>query len=203
MGKAIVVVLACAGICAVAALVYLKKFANGFSASAQPTILEVKVAESARALAMPASAKMMKNPVPVSAEVLAQSRAHFADHCAVCHGNNGSGKTMFGTGMYPKPPDLRAAHIQSMSDGELFYVIENGIRLSGMPAFGGHDSTDASWKLVDFIRHLPQLSAQEELDMERLNPKAPDEVREEMEEQQFLNGNPQAVPPKPSIAHQH
>jgi hypothetical protein len=89
-----------------------------------------------------------------------------------------------------------------MSDGELFYVIENGIRLSGMPAFGGNDSADASWKLVVFIRHLPQLSAQEELDMERINPKAPDEVREEMEEEQFLNGNPQA-PSKPSTAHQH
>lgn len=110
---------------------------------------------------------------------------------------------MFGAGLYPKPPDLRAAHLQSISDGEIFYVIENGIRLSGMPAFGGQHSADDSWKLVDFIRHLPQLSAQEELEMERLNPKGPNELREELEEEQFLNGNPQAAPSKPSTAHQH
>jgi mono/diheme cytochrome c family protein len=205
MRKARVVILfllALAVICAIVGLTYLKISAQGFSARAQPTFFEVEVAGFARSLAMPRSAKTMKNPIPVSAEVFAESRAHFADHCAVCHGNNGAGKTMIGAGLYPKPPDLRAAPAQSMSDGELFYVIENGIRLSGMPAFGGNDSADASWKLVVFIRHLPQLSAQEELDMERINPKAPDEVREEMEEEQFLNGNPQA-PSKPSTAHQH
>jgi mono/diheme cytochrome c family protein len=188
---------------AIAALAYLKLSANGFSAHSQPTLFEAKVAECARTLAMPRSAKLARNPIPASAEVLAESRAHFADHCAVCHGNNGNGKTMLGAGLYPKPPDLRAARIQSMSDGEIFYVIENGIRLSGMPAFGGEHSADASWKLVDFIRHLPQLSAQEELEMERLNPKSPDEMREEQEEEQFLNGNTQAVPSKPSTAHKH
>jgi mono/diheme cytochrome c family protein len=189
--------------CAIAALVYLKVSAQGFSARVRPTMLEEEIAEFARTLAMPASAKTMKNPIPASAEVLTEARAHFADHCAVCHGNDGRGKTMFGAGLYPKPPDLHAQDTQGMSDGELFFVIENGVRLSGMPAFGGHDSPADSWKLVDFIRHLPQLSAQEELDMERLNPKAPDEVREEIEEERFLNGNSQAVPSKPSTTHQH
>jgi len=191
--------LAC--ICAVAAWVYLTISAKGFSARSQPTRLEAKVAEFARAMAMPSSAKTMKNSVPASAEVLAEGRAHYADHCAVCHGNNGSGRTMFGAGLYPKPPDLRASYTQNKSDGELFYVIENGIRLSGMPAFGGKDTADASWKLVDFIRHLPQLSAQEELGMERLNPKGPDEIQEEMEEEQFLNGSPKSVLSKPSTGH--
>ncbi len=110
---------------------------------------------------------------------------------------------MLGAGLYPKPPDLRAEDTQRMSDGEIFFVIENGVRLSGMPAFGGEHSADESWKLVDFIRHIPQLSAQEELEMERLNPKGPDELREEMEEQQFLNGDTQAVPSKPPTVHQH
>jgi mono/diheme cytochrome c family protein len=204
MGKTVVVglfLLAIAGICAVAGLAYLTMSAKGFSARSQPTILEAKVAKCARALAMPHSAKTMKNPIPASAEVFSESRTHFADHCALCHANNGSGKTMFGAGLYPKPPDLRAEDTQRMSDGEIYYVIENGIRLSGMPAFGGKDSADASWKLVDFIRHLPRLSAQEELEMERLNPKGPDEVREEMEEEQFLNGDAHAAPSKPSTPH--
>lgn len=75
-------------------------------------------------------------------------------------------------------------------DGELFYTIENGIRLSGMPAWGGgteHGEED-SWKLVHFIRHLPSLSASEVKEMEKLNPKSPDELEEEKQEQQFLNG---------------
>jgi mono/diheme cytochrome c family protein len=198
---AVLLLLAFAGICAIAGLAYFTMSAKGFSARSQPTLLEAKVAECARALAMPRSAKTLKNPIQNSAEVLAESRAHFADHCAVCHGNNGSGKTIFGAGLYPKPPDMRAEDTQSMSDGEIFYVIENGVRLSGMPAFGGQDTADGSWKLVDFIRHLPRLAAQEELEMERLNPKGPDEVREEMEEEQFLNGNTQAVPSKPSTPH--
>jgi mono/diheme cytochrome c family protein len=204
--KAIVVILlllAIAGLGAIVGVSYLRASAHGFSARAQPTMPEVELAELARDLAMPSSAKVMKNPIPASAEVLAEGRAHFADHCAICHGNNGRGQTMLGSGLYPKPPDLRTTDTQEMADGELFYVIENGIRLSGMPAFGGEHSADESWKLVDFIRHLPQLTAQEELDMERLNPKGPDEAREEKEEEQFLNGDPQAAPSKPSTAHQH
>jgi mono/diheme cytochrome c family protein len=116
--------------------------------------------------------------------------AHFADHCAVCHGNNGSGQTMFGKGMYPKPPDLRLSRTQDMTDGEIFYVIENGIRMSGIPAFGGEatDSADDTWKLVYFIRHLPQLTPAEETQMDSLSPKSPDEFEEEKQEQQFLNG---------------
>jgi len=200
--KAIVVILllvVIASLGAIAGLAYFRASARGFSARAQPTMVEVELAEFARDLAMPSSAKTMKNPIPVSPEVLVEGRAHFADHCAICHGNNGRGQTMLGSGLYPKPPDLRTKDTQEMADGELFYVIENGIRLSGMPSFGGEHSADESWKLVDFIRHLPQLSAQEELEMERLNPKGPNEVREEKEEEQFLNGNPPTAP----TAHQH
>jgi hypothetical protein len=84
---------------------------------------------------------------------------------------------------------MRLAATQQMTDGELFYIIQNGIRMSGMPAWGGsdHDAQD-SWKLVHFIRHLRQLTVQERMEMERLNPKSPDEWREEQEEEKFLRG---------------
>ena len=72
----------------------------------------------------------------MAGEVLADARAHWADHCAVCHANNGSGDTMYGKTMYPRPPDMRQKDTQEMSDGELYYTIKNGVRLSGMPAFG-------------------------------------------------------------------
>lgn len=145
------------------------------------------MAEYARATAMPSSAKTMTNPVALTPEVEEEALAHFADHCAVCHGNRGDGQTMFGKGMYPKPPDLRK-QTQDRSDGEIFYDIENGIRMSGMPAFGGEDSAEASWKLVHFIRHLPRLTTDEEARMEALNPKGPDERQEDKDEEQFLNG---------------
>jgi hypothetical protein len=100
-----------------------------------------------------------------------------------------------GKRMYPPAPDMREADTQQMTDGELFFIIQNGIRMTGMPAWGGGSSDDAkqhdeqdSWKLVRFIRHLPQLSGEEEREMQSLNPKSPDELQEEQEEKEFLNG---------------
>lgn len=182
---------------AAGAWVYLKTSMHGFSARAQPSRMETIVAEYARETAMPASAGNMKNPVALTPEIQHQAMAHFADRCAVCHANNGSGNTMFGKSMYPKPPDLRSDETQGMSDGETYYDIENGIRMSGMPAFGGKDTADDSWKLVLFIHHLPHLTPAEEAEMQSLNPKGPAEVQEVKKEQRLLNGGglyPTSVP---------
>ena len=107
-------------------------------------------------------------------------------------------------GLYPKPPDLRGQRTQKLSDGELFWIIENGVRFTGMPAFGGsgeHGNSDDSWKLVRFIRHLPQLTMEERMEMERYNPKGPDDRAEEQQEEEFLKG---ATPqPKGASPHHH
>lgn len=89
--------------------------------------------------------------------------------------------------MYPPVRDMRQHETQDMTDGELFYVIENGVRLSGMPAWGTGSAQDqeSSWKLVRFIRHLPNLSLKEITRMEKLNPKTPDELEEEQQEEHF------------------
>ena len=172
---------------AVGAFLYMKYAMRGFSARAEPSRVEAMLAGYARATAMPSSAKEKANPIAESPEIEHDAMAHFADHCAVCHANNGSGDTMFGRGMYPKPPDLKTK-TQTLTDGQMFYIIENGIRMSGMPAFGGQDSADDSWKLVRFIRHLPKLTSVEEQQMETMNPKSPAEMEEEKEEEEFLNG---------------
>lgn len=86
---------------------------------------------------------------------------HFVEHCSVCHGVDGRGGTTFGRNMYPKVPDLTLADTQQLKDGELFYIVSNGIRFSGMPAFGGEDSPQEIWHLVAFLRRLPQLSPEE------------------------------------------
>jgi hypothetical protein len=92
--------------------------------------------------------------------------------------------------MYPPAPDMRQSATQNLSDGELFYIIQNGIRLTGMPAWGSGSEQDAadSWKLVLLVRHLPQLTLEERSEMEKLNPKGPAEWKEEEEEEKFLRG---------------
>jgi mono/diheme cytochrome c family protein len=171
-------------------LLFLAKQTNGFSARAQPGAVERWLARRARSMAVPAAAKERANPVQDSPEILAEARAHWADHCAACHANNGSGDVEMGKHMYPPAPDMRQPDTQNLTDGELFYIIQNGIRLSGMPSWGSggsHDELD-SWKLVRFVRHLPRLTAEEEREMETLNPKSPQELKEEQEEREFLNG---------------
>ncbi len=191
LAVAVALVVAVTALIGLGAYVYMRTAMHGFSAQAEPSSTDAMLARYARSTAMPSSAKALKNSVRFTPEVEHEALAHFADHCAVCHANNGSGQTVFGKGMYPKPPDLRG-ETQRMSDGEIFYVIENGIRMSGMPAFGGDGTADDSWKLVAFIRHLPKLTPTEETEMEALNPKTPDEAAEEKQEEQFLNGESSA-----------
>jgi mono/diheme cytochrome c family protein len=177
---------------------------DGLSARATPSWLETFIGRKSRHLAIPSGARQQNNPVANSADALRDARLHFADHCSVCHGNDGSGDTMMGRGLYPKPPDLRGEHTQKLSDGELFWIIENGVRFTGMPAFGGspgHGGETDSWKLVQFIRHLPQLTVEERMEMERYNPKSPDDLQEEKMEDEFMNGGT----PQPSgeMKHHH
>lgn len=172
---------------------------HGFSARDQPMAIEAFVARRLRHLAVPRSARQAPNPIPATPTVLAEARAHFADHCAFCHANDGSGQTEIGQNLYPKAPDMRQSGTQSLSDGELFYIIHNGIRLTGMPAWGeGPPEEDLeSWKLVHFIRHLPELSPEELAEMKQLNPKTQHEWEEEEEMRKFLHGEKSRLtPPK-------
>ena len=164
--------------------------ATGLRARATPGRLETRVARTVRSFAVSASDRDRANPVARSEDAIQAGLEHFADHCALCHANDGSGLTDFGRGLFPPPPDLRKEATQRLTDGELFYIIENGIRFTGMPAFGtgSADGEGESWKLVHFIRHLPRLSEEERAHMERLNPRSPVEIRQEIEEERFLRG---------------
>jgi mono/diheme cytochrome c family protein len=176
---------------------------DGLSSRATPTNLEAIMARSARHLAIPSGARSVSNPLTASPELLLEARRHFADHCALCHGNDGGGKTLMGEGLYPKPPDLRLPQTQDLSDGELFWITENGVRFTGMPAFSGHGPSTDSWKLVLFIRHLSQLSLEERLDMEKYNPKGPDDRAEEKEEEDFMRGGQNGNKSIPQLQPEH
>jgi mono/diheme cytochrome c family protein len=176
---------------------------RGFSAHDEPSTIEATMARSMRHWAVPADLRDEKNPVELTPEVLAEARAHFADHCAGCHGNDGKGGGM-GAQMYPKAPDMTQQPTQSLADGELFSIIENGIRLTGMPGFGSGTAESAygSWTLVHFIRHLPEVTPQEIAEMEKLNPKSPAEWRQIQQEEAFLGGE-EASPQSAAAAHKH
>ena len=180
---------------------------RGLSTRVEPSQMEAFLARTTRRLATPSVARSAVNPVEPTAEVLSEALAHFADHCATCHANDGSGDTAIGRGLYPKAPDMRAMTTQSLTDGELFSIIENGVRLTGMPAWGSGTakSERESWSLVHFIRRLPALNPESIEQMKALNPKTPAQFREEEEARRFLAGEdpqPGALTP-PTMGHTH
>ena len=127
-------------------------FTTGFSAKTEPHALEVLMARQIRRLAIPIENRNAVNPIPLTPEVLKTARAHFADHCATCHANDGSGKTPIGKNVYPKAPDLKLPDTQSLSDGELFWVIKHGSPGTAMIGFGQVLSDDEIWALIHYER---------------------------------------------------
>jgi mono/diheme cytochrome c family protein len=185
-------------------MVFIWIGSRGISAKDQPGPVETAVARTMRRLAIPRGAHDRQNPVARSPQVIAQGMEHYADHCAACHANDGSGETEIGLGLYPKAPDMRLPATQSLTDGELFYIIENGVRLTGMPAWstGRADSEQSTWHLVHFIRELPRLTPEQVDEMKQLNPRSPAEFRQQIEEEKFLQGGGDVSPPQPAT-HEH
>ena len=177
---------------------------KGISTRVEPSWIEERAALAMRRLATPAAVRDRTNPVARTPAVLEDGLAHFADHCASCHGNDGAG-TELGKSLYPPVPDMRTSRTQDLTDGELFSIIENGIRLTGMPAWGnGTPEGEAdSWALVHFIRRLPSLPADDVARMQELNPKSPAEFREEEEARRFLAGEESPAAPVPHTRQGH
>ena len=176
---------------------------RGLSTRVAPSAIEESIALAMRGLATPRALRTAVNPVEPSPAVIEEGLAHFADHCASCHANNGSGDTAMGRSFYPPAPDMRAARTQALSDGELFSIIEHGIRLTGMPAWGTGTSEGerGSWGLVHFIRRLPALTADDVARMESMNPKSPQAFRDDEDARRFLAGEDASAVPAPQPSH--
>jgi mono/diheme cytochrome c family protein len=161
-------------------VVFLRR---GISARKDPSRAEIRVARALRHMAIPKLDREEENPWKdvATPDVMKDARQHFADHCAQCHANDGSGNTEMGKNLYPRAPDMRLAATQNLSDGEIYYIIRNGVPLTGMPAWGEPrlDQDDESWQLVLFIRHLSHLTPEEIQDMENYNPVGKMEKEEE------------------------
>ena len=193
---------ALAGVMAVVGVVWL--WMSGIGTRTAPMPLESAVARSARSAMIPSGARQLPNPEPATSENIRAGLEHWADHCASCHANNGSGDTEVGRSLYPPAPDMRLPATQNLSDGELFYIIENGVKLTGMPAWGTGTPEGArdSWHLVQFIRRLPTLSDAEVAEMEELNPRGAADWEALQNERRFLQGDTPMPSASPST-HQH
>ena len=178
---------------------------RGVSARPEPSILETQLATIMRGWMTPATYKGMQNPVSNTPDNFLAAREHFADHCASCHGNDGSGNTEMGRNLYPKAPDMRLPRTQNLSDGELFYIIENGVMLTGMPGWstGTPEGERSTWQLVHFVRRLASLTPEDLQEMERMNPVSRSQIDEERKIDDFLKGGePPAAVSDPHAGHQ-
>jgi len=142
-----------------AAVVYTGSFNT--SAEVPPSRMERKLAEFALNKSVARRAPNRKNPLPATAETLRGGLAHFRENCLVCHGAPGVDPGAIGQGLNPGAPDLTLPRVQARSDGELFWITSNGIRMTGMPAFSPTHEEKEIWEMVAFLRHLPEITDEE------------------------------------------
>jgi predicted CXXCH cytochrome family protein len=147
----IAIVVVCALI-VLAGILYERIVPSLSSARTDQSQIETAIATWLLHQSVSEKAKERPNPVGTDPAEIAAGRDLFRQKCEICHAYDGSGKTQIGAGEYPRPPPLRVA-VASISDGEMFYHIRNGIRNTGMPAW---DLPDRQiWQLVVYIRSLP------------------------------------------------
>ena len=132
------------------------------AATVPPGRLEKQIAAYALDRSVSKRAREVKNPFPASAEVLREGLEEYRENCLVCHGAPGVDSGAIGVGLNPPPPDLTIPTVQARTDAQLHWLTSQGIRLTGMPAFGPTHSDEEIWKIVTFLRHLEALTPEEE-----------------------------------------
>jgi mono/diheme cytochrome c family protein len=129
-------------------------------ADAKPGFIERTLAPWGRDRSVEKRATKEKNPYAVDPGAIAAGFDHYREDCVMCHGAPGVAGAELSKGLNPPAPSLAKGE-NDTPDGELFWVIKHGIRMTSMPAFGPTHTDEEIWKIVTFIRHLPDLTAQE------------------------------------------
>lgn len=125
------------------------------SALNEPGPSEVRIATALKRRIVGRSARgPLPTPPPNDAVSVANGRMQFGARCAACHGTDGRTPTDIGRWMYPRATDLGSPEVQRWTDAELFWIIKNGIRPTGMPGFARIHSDEEIWNLVHFVRSL-------------------------------------------------
>ena len=131
--------------------------ASQFSLSAlpEPGRAETLLATKAKHfLVAKGSREGVPSEFPNTAVSAAEGDKLYGAECAMCHGMNGRTPSETGRWMYPRAADLTSLEVQSYSNREMFWIVKNGIRLSGMPAFGKVESDEHIWSLIHYLRSL-------------------------------------------------
>jgi len=129
-------------------------------AATTPPDLVDRIAMTAKFEAVRRGGNGLQVTLPTDAASLAEGREHYVENCLPCHGAPGVKRAEFAQGMNPTPPDIDGA-LQTYTDAQLFWVIKNGIRATGMPAFGVNHKDDEIAAIAAFVRHTPKLSPDE------------------------------------------
>jgi cytochrome c553 len=120
-----------------------------------PSHVEKKIAQESKDFVI--GGKNLHNPVSNDVSNFKLGAEHFQHHCQVCHGLDGHATGVpFARNISPPVPDLGTADIQKYTDGQLKWIIENGIRMTGMPGWKGLLQDNEMWQIVLYIRHLPK-----------------------------------------------
>ena len=143
-----------------AAILVLATGSLSVAADEKPGLIERTLAPWGRDRSVHQHAPQVKNPYDGDPDATAEGLDHYRENCLVCHGAPGVPISELAKGLNPPAPSLGKEEIDT-PDGELFWVTKHGIRLTSMPAFGWTHSDEEIWKIVTFIRHLPELTAEE------------------------------------------
>jgi mono/diheme cytochrome c family protein len=135
------------------------------AATVPPGKLERRIAQFALDRSVLRRAPKTANPLKPDLEVLRGGMEHYKAMCVSCHGGPGVEASETGDGLNPPAPDLTLGRVQKRTDGELFWLVQGGIRMTGMPAFGLTHKDEEIWKIVAFVRHLPALSSEEQREL--------------------------------------
>ena len=133
---------------------------GGCTADKKPSKVETTLANMAKDVVIPIEVENEINPLRVNKGTSNEGRRLYLQSCAVCHGVDGHGRTELGQSMYPPAMDLTSPHVQHWNDAELFWIIQNGVRLTGMPSWKSTISERDMWKLVNFIRNMLRMETE-------------------------------------------
>ena len=127
--------------------------------ASSPGDAETRLAAEAKKITI--GGKDWVNPTPDTPEVVNTGKEHFQHHCQICHGLDGHNTGVpFAAKMSPPILDLGDKEVKSYEDGQLKWIIENGIRFSGMPGWKDTLEDQEMWSIVRFLRNLPEKGSQ-------------------------------------------
>jgi mono/diheme cytochrome c family protein len=131
-----------------------------WNASERPSAAESWAARYVLGKWVRMNASSKRNPIPPTPENLRDGEREYDEHCAVCHGFGGNAENQLGADFYPPVARLSQGLI-GLADGALYFIVSKGIRMTAMPGFGTRHSADELWKMILWVRHLPNLTPQE------------------------------------------